>query len=318
MHVHMTGNGRAGSGCWLRLTAGHRLLAGYMLRQIGLGVALDSADFDAAYGALLVRLLAESGLSHAVLLAHEAVYHEDGARMDFGSFFVPNECVFGFCQTHNAFLPAASIHPARPDAIAALEGALEAGAVMLKILPNCHNIDCSRPAYRDFWNRMAASGLPLLAHTGGEHTVPQVNPALADPATLRLPLECGVTVIAAHCATRSGFRDPDYFDSLCGMMADHPNLYADLSALNLPIRSSGLKRALAAKKWHPRFVHGSDFPVPVQPRWASWRGILSSAEAARMAREPNPLERDYQIKRLAGFPSSVFTKVWDLLRVRPD
>ena len=51
---------------------------------------------------------------------------------------------------------------------------------------------------------MAEARLPLLAHTGGEHTVPVVNAALADPKLLRLPLECGVTVIAAHCATKSG------------------------------------------------------------------------------------------------------------------
>ena len=50
-----------------------------------------------------------------------------------------------------------------------------------------------------FWERMAESKLPLLAHTGGEHTLPVVRPEFADPRILTLPLECRVTVIAAHC-----------------------------------------------------------------------------------------------------------------------
>ena len=48
-------------------------------------------------------------------------------------------------------------------------------------LPNCHNIDCNDRRYQKFWERMAEAGLPLLAHTGGEHTVPSAAPgALPD------------------------------------------------------------------------------------------------------------------------------------------
>lgn len=64
---------------------------------------------------------------------------------------------------------------------------------------------------------MAAAGLPLLAHTGGEHTVPIVNAAFANPKVLELPLECGVKVVAAHCATKSGLADPEYFFALLEM-----------------------------------------------------------------------------------------------------
>ena len=47
----------------------------------------------------------------------------------------------------------------------------------MKCLPNCQNIDPSDARYRRFWERMAEARLPLLAHTGGEHTVPEVNRA---------------------------------------------------------------------------------------------------------------------------------------------
>ena len=46
---------------------------------------------------------------------------------------------------------------------------------MMKCLPNCQNIDCSNDRFKPFWNRMAEVGLPLLAHTGGEHTLQVIN-----------------------------------------------------------------------------------------------------------------------------------------------
>ena len=93
----------------------------------------------------------------------------------------------------------------------------------MKCLPNCQNIDFSDRRYEPFWRRMAEAGLPLLAHTGGEHTVPIVNPALSDPKLLRFPLECGVTVFAAHVGTRSGLFDPDYFHDWVAMLPEFPS-----------------------------------------------------------------------------------------------
>ncbi len=319
MHVHIVGNGLRGSGCRLNLHGWHRRLADYMLRQLGMTVSWDRPEFDETYVELLIRWLRTSALTHAVILAHEDVYHEDGSRIDFGSMFIPNDYVLRLAGGYPDFLAGVSIHPARRDAMEELERCLDRGAALLKLLPNCQNVDCSREAYRPFWERMAAAGLPLLAHTGGEHTVPQYCPAYADPATLRLPLECGVNVIAAHCATKSGLGDPDYLPGLLRMMERYPNLYGDLSALNLPLRSAGFT-TLIRPEYHARLVHGSDFPVPVQPVWARWRGLLTRAEAQFIAEEPNFLERDYHLKAAMGFPPEVFTRMWGLLRLagRPD
>ena len=315
MHVHLVGNGRRGSGCWLRPPFLHRLLADWMLRQLGMSVSWRDEAFDDAYVALLTGWLRESPLSHAVLLAHDHVYDASGRRMDFGSFHVPNDWLFAVCRAHPDLLPAVSIHPARPDAMDELERCLELGAVMMKCLPNCHNIDTRLPQYRRFWERMAEAGLPLLAHTGGEHTVPQVDPSLADPRTLVGALDAGVTVIAAHCATRSGLTDPDYLEVLLEMMGRWPRLYGDLSALNLPFRSAGLAVLRRRPEWHHRLLHGSDFPVPVQGAWARWRGLLTAAEARRWAGVRNVIDRDYGLKRAMGFPDEVFTGVWRHLRV---
>ncbi|HEX2749040.1 MAG TPA: amidohydrolase family protein [Verrucomicrobiales bacterium] len=315
MHVHLVGNGLSGSGCWLRPGFLHRFMADWMLRQIGLDVSWRAPEFDAAYVELVARLVRESPLSHAVLLGHEEVYDSSGTKLKFGSFHIPNDYLFAVCREHPQLLPAVSIHPARADAMEELERCLEAGAVMLKFLPNCHNIDTRLPQYRRFWERMASARLPLLAHTGGEHTVPQIDKSLADPATLTGALDCGVNVIAAHCATKSGLTDPNYIPVLVEMMGRYPNLHADLSALNLPLRSAGLKFMLAHPELHDRLFHGSDFPVPVQPFWAKLRKIITSANAKQSKGMKNLIARDFYLKKVMTFPDRVFTGVWDLLRV---
>src|SRR5437667_8551754 len=225
-HVHMVGNGLAGSGGWLRLTGWHRWLAGFMLRQLGVPASALEGDLEAIYADHLGKLVRESSMDAVVLLAHEQVHDPDGTpRADLGSMFVPNDVVLGLAKKFPEFLAGVSIHPARRDALDELERCLAGGAVLMKCLPNCQNIDPSDRRYRPFWERMAEASLPLLAHTGGEHTVPIVNAAFADPKLLRLPLECGVTVIAAHCGTKSGAFDRDYFDDWVAMWREFPNLY---------------------------------------------------------------------------------------------
>src|SRR5437588_730350 len=232
MRVHMVRNGGGGSGGWLRLTGWHRWLAGFMLRQIGIPASALESDLESIYAEQLAQLVRASSMDAIVLLAHERVHDSDGTpRDDLGSMFVPNDVVLSLAEKFPEFLAGVSIHPARRDALDELERCLERGAVLMKCLPNCQNIDPSERRYRRFWERMAEAGLPLLAHTGGEHTVPIINAALADPKLLRFPLECGVTVIAAHCGTRSGAFDRDYFDDWVAMLREFPNLYGDISAL---------------------------------------------------------------------------------------
>ena len=315
MHVHMVGNGVAGSGGWLRLSGWHRWLAGFMLRQIGFPASVLSDDLESIYAAYLLELIRASSLDAAVLLAHERVYDPDGTvREDLGSMYVPNDVVLDLAAAHPEFLAGVSIHPARSNALEELDRCLERGAVLMKCLPNCQNIDCSDSRYRPFWKRMAEAGLPLLAHTGGENTVPVVNAPLADPKLLRIPLECGVTVIAAHCATKSGLGDPDYFDDWVRMLAKFPNLYGDISALVSLNRCAHLRDCLDPAIL-PRIVHGSDFPVPVLGHRLWLTGSLGWSEFRRCQKIENPLERDWAFKEVVGFPEETRTRVSGLLRL---
>ena len=184
---------------------------------------------------------------------------------------------------------------------------------MMKCLPNCHNIDCADPRYRKFWERMASLGLPLLAHTGGEHTVPVVNANFSDPRILQQPLECGVTVIAAHCATRSGWSDPDYFPHFVEMLRRYPQLYGDTSAFNLPARGRHVQTCLQAGI-QERLIHGSDIPVPIQGMWAWIRGFITFRDFWRCRGIRNGIERDFQLKKAMGFSEAHFTRVGSLLK----
>jgi hypothetical protein len=314
MHVHMVGNGGGGSGGWLRLKGWHRWLAGFMLRQLGVPATALEEDLESIYAELLVRLIRDSSMDAVVLLAHERVHDPDGTpRNDLGSMFVPNNVVLGLAKSFPEFLPGVSIHPARRDAFDELERCLAGGAVLMKCLPNCQNIDFSDRSYRVFWTRMAEAGLPLLAHTGGEHSIPVINAALADPKVLRVPLECGVTVIAAHCGTSSGGFDRDYFDTWVKMLREFPNLYGDISAM-VSLNRCGRLRDCLRDEIAPRILHGSDFPVPVLGHRMWLQGRLDRRTFRRCQQIRNPLERDWEFKRALGFPEEIATRPARLLR----
>ena len=162
MHVHIVGNGTGGTGCWVRVRGWHRPLAGLMLRQIGLPASAMTGDLDRLYVERLVELVRGSSLEAIVILAQDLVYDEQGRVMEgTGSFYVPNSYVLKLARQYPEFLPAVSIHPARPDALEELERCLAEGAVMMKCLPNCHNINCNDRRFTKFWERMAEAKFPL-------------------------------------------------------------------------------------------------------------------------------------------------------------
>jgi predicted TIM-barrel fold metal-dependent hydrolase len=311
----MVGNGVCGSGGWLRLKGWHRALAGFMLRQLGMPATALDRDLETIYADHLLRLVRESPFDAVVLLAHERVYDPGGKpRDDLGSMFLPNDVVLNLARRYPEFLAGVSIHPARRDAIDELDRCIANGAVLMKCLPNCQNIDPSDLRYLPFWKRMADAHLPLLAHTGGEHTVPVVNAKLADPRLLRTPLECGVTVIAAHCGTSSGAFDHDYFNDWATMLAEFPNLYGDISAMVSLNRCAHLRHCLR-DDIEPRILHGSDFPVPVLGHRLWLNHSLDRETFRRIQMIQNPIDRDFRFKRRLGFSDQVFTRAEELLRL---
>jgi hypothetical protein len=313
-HVHIVGDGSSGSGCWYRPKGLTRLMQPFMLKEFGLSRSALREGLDRAYAERLLDLVRTSSLDAAAIFAQDEVYADDGTPLRHrGTFYVPNDYIFALAAGHREFLPVVSIHPARPDAIDELARSVAQGAVALKLLPNCHNVDCRLPRYRKFWRALAESGLPLIAHTGGEGTVEEIRPELADPENLRAPLDEGATVIAAHCGAGLKIQGRDRFDVFAAMLREYPNLHGDISALSL-IQNARRFRDCLRPGVVERIVHGSDVPVPVLALGALIWKLIPPRAYLRIRRIANPLERDYQLKRAIGFPDKVFTRFGSLSR----
>lgn len=316
-HVHLIGDGVCGDDCRIFMGSfARRILARMLLSQAGLAMGVLKTGVDHPFRSRLVEWIRDSSLNGVVLLAMDWPYHEDGTPLrDKAAFFVPNETVLQMAAEALAdvcFVPAVSIHPARADAMEELERCHAAGAGIVKLLPNVHNVDYSRPQYQPFWRRMAELRMILLSHTGGELALPVINARFAEPLTLRTPLECGVTVIAAHCGTRDlpwqhcGVGD---WLSLC---REFPHLYGDNSALATPHRAYALRRLLDSP-YHDRIIHGSDFPVPCGPLGPFLNGLINANDFRSLRKIRNAFERDAEIKRRIGFDYNTFTRLSRLL-----
>ncbi|MBX7138862.1 MAG: amidohydrolase family protein [Oligoflexia bacterium] len=314
-HVHILGDGSAGSGCWLKLQKPyHKLLARIVLRGLGLPGSALKSGLDALYIDSLVKMVRESSIDAAVILAHENVYDENGKLVpNFGSFYTPNDYVLKLGKLYpDCFIPAVAIHPARPDAMEELERCIESGAAMLKLLPNCQNVNCSDKRFSKFWERLAAAHMPFLAHTGGELSVPVFNAKYASPEVLTLPLECGVNVIAAHCGTPALLWDRNYTETFIQMTKRHPNLYGDNSGMNTPLRSKHFGRLLSEEA-SERIIHGSDLPIPISATWNLLRGSISAGGWREAQATRNLIERDARIKTALGFEARSFSRILGLL-----
>ncbi len=317
-HVHMVGTGTGGSGCWYRPKGLTRVGEPFLVKAVGLTVGdLHGPDFDRLYVGKLLEFIRGSSVDRAVLLAHELPHLDDGTPLpERSSLYVPNECVLKLAREHAEFLAGVSIHPARKDALEELEKCLAGGAAALKCLPNVQGIDWNDRRYTAFLERMAEAGLPLLAHTGSERTMPVMDHALASPRVLTRALEIGVTCIAAHAGTGMMVLDPDYFEVFAEMLAKYPNLYGDNSALaglSFRLRPSAL-RTMVSAAMDGRILHGSDLPVPPSGllpwafRMIPWSDFRESGRVA------NPLERDARLKRMMGFSDVSFTRAAGVLR----
>lgn len=313
-HVHFVGDGSNGSGCWLRTSSLlDRIIEPIVKAQAGIFLSSKKLGVDQAYEKKLIELIEQSTLDALLLLAMDYPYDLDGNSIkNKAKFYVPNDHVLSLARKYPQIIPACSIHPGRKDAIEELERCTEQGAKVLKLLPNCHNVNCNDNRYRTFWEKLATLGLPFLAHTGGEFSVPVLNAKFADPRILRLPLECGVSVIAAHGAGKSGLWDPDYTADLLKMMDKFPKLFTDNSALASPNRWRTIP-ALLDPKIQSRVIHGSDFPIP-SGGFGPWVGkLLSGADYSKSRKIKNPLERDVFIKQAIGFKENTFTVLAEIL-----
>lgn len=318
LHCHTAGTGAGGSGCFVsdRLRRNWRYRV--FLRAFGVTERLLAEEGDGAIlRRLSERLAGSKEVTAAVILAL------DGAADDRGELdrqrtelYVPNEFVAAGVRPYPNLLFGASINPLRRNAMEQLEAAAEGGAALVKWLPPVQHFHPADRRFVPFYERLAALGLPLLCHTGDEQAFTRMNPRLGDPASLRLPLEVGVTVIAAHAGASAGTRGLPDLAALAPLLDAFPNLYADVSALTQANRRKALPALLASPGTADRLVYGTDMPLLDTVIVSPWIFFprLGLRRTRELNRIENPWDRDVALKRALGVPDEVFRRGAGLLR----
>ena len=336
MHCHVFGTGDSGSGLWAnpRMEQVWRTFQ-YLQRQFYVNASCTVDEPGKVDTSFVARLLAQCDEMadgfHVLLFAFDWARDDAGSPLqDRSTFHVPDDYVAGLAQRNPArFEWAASIHPYDPSAVDRLDAAAGRGAKAIKWLPSAQGIDPADARCDRFYARLAALRMPLISHAGDEKAVHGFGEHLGNPLRLRRPLDAGVRVVVAHCASLGVGQDTDRSDTatlpnfdLFARLMDEPryraNLVGDISAITQGNRMNVISALLAHRDWHDRLLNGSDYPLPgvvplIPLRTLAERGLIDPGTVATLAalREHNVLLFDFVLKRTlaangAGFPISVF------------
>ena len=315
LHVHTAGIGSGRSGNFLAPALRRRLAFRFLVHRLGLSrEVLIGPNVDEEIARLIVNRIQASIVDRAVLLAFDAAYRDNGSRDDENTLMVvDNDFVAGLAVTHEKILFGASIHPYRRDAVAELERLIARGACLVKWLPGAQNIQPDHPRCRPFYEALAHYGIPLLCHTGGEHTLKVFPNTLNDPRRLLPALEQGVTVIAAHCGSRIFLHEKSYYGIWREMALRHEHFYGDISAFGMMTRIWLLKHMLQSPGITAKLVFGSDYPTTAMPLGCI--GPIGFRRALELRRIENPFDQAVEILKAVGTPAAVFSRAAKLLRI---
>lgn len=294
----------------------------------------DTVGGDAAFLERLASLIDPASGMRLMLLAFDYNHDLDGRRRpDLSTFFVANEYARSVAARRASWEWICSVHPYREDALEALEWAAAHGARAVKWLPPAMGMDPASPRCDRFYQTLQRLNLPLLTHGGHELAAEGGgHQDYGDPRRLRRPLEQGVRVIVAHCAslgastefadgggTPRGRRNFHAFLAMMREPAHEKLLFGDLSAVTQINRApEALQALLLADDLHHRLLNGSDYPltgiVPLfSLRQLQRLGLLDpqTAEVVAEIQQHNPLLFDLVLKRNLlwkghRFPRQVF------------
>ncbi|HOO57365.1 MAG TPA: amidohydrolase family protein [bacterium] len=293
--------------------ARHSLELGYTLLRYGYRGNSDS--FDIKYvNYILKQVRASKWTDKVVLLALDGVYDADGQLdLDLTNAYVPNDYCRDVCAFHEELLYGASVNPDRRGALDELERVKEDGAVLIKWLPNSQNFDPGDKKYIPFYKKLAELDLPLLSHTGYEHSIHVYDQLYGNPVRLVYALDEGVKVIAAHGGT-AGVYDPlEFFDEYLEMFDRHPNLYGDTAAITGITRFAYIPTMLEHPGFMERHLQATDYPAPPLPVLFTKQLGLKKALGIQFAR--NIFDRDIENKLALGFPESFLYNSAEVLGV---
>jgi predicted TIM-barrel fold metal-dependent hydrolase len=325
VHAHIFGNGRAEKGVWIdpHFDQGggpaSRIKRKFFLNSACAGD--DESNLDRAMVARLTQLVDDLPVGAKVMvLAFDFTYDESGKRRDDQTTFsVDNAYAQRVAQSRpDRFEWTCSVHPYREDVVEALNAAKAGGARAVKWLPPTMAIDLTSARCNAAYDAMVRLDLPLLVHLGEEEAVAgALRKDLVNPLSARTPLDRGVRVIVAHCASL-GKGNFEAFESLMTERQYQGRLFGDISAVTQANRPGIPARILAHEDWDGRLLNGTDYPLPAMlplfsPNSLAKEGLIAETlvPVLRDLRETNPLLFDFVLKRhlsLKGrkFPAATF------------
>ncbi|MEI8012817.1 MAG: amidohydrolase family protein [Candidatus Omnitrophota bacterium] len=172
-----------------------------------------------------------------------------------------NSAIIELCRINNNFLYGANLNPLAANIEDQVEKAVENNAVLVKLLPSFQNVNPADTKCIPFYQALKKHRLPLLVHTGVEHTVRTDHQEYNHPALLKTAAQLGVVIICAHCGCPMYLHEKPYFQAWVEMALQYPNVYGDLSGLGSIVRSSYLKKILKNRQLLEKIVFGTDYPA---------------------------------------------------------
>ena len=282
-------------------------------RLLGLNLPEARGREDDHYLETLVRHVRDARqIDRVALFALDGVYREDGSFDEERSHMVvPNERVMAACLAHEEGLPVISVNPDRPDALQELARWGEL-AVAMKWLAPLQRFRLDPRKHRSFIHMLAELKLPVIAHSGCEHTFPGVDQSLGDPLIYEPLLEAGIPVVFSHCGTGSLLKPwMDRSSTFIDLLRRHDHAFGDSAAFSSLVRAGYTRRFVP---FQGRILHGPDYPVP--PMTIGFLRELGPAGIRQLMAIATPFDRDALIKQALGFDRDHFEVAHQLLGSR--
>lgn len=313
-HVHLAALPEGDNGCFISPKLLRSPLFRFLLRKHGLSPAHPREANRKYLDDLLAELRASRHVRKAVLLGMDGYYDQTGLlNQQHTDFLISNDYVLKTAQAYpDVFLAGPSINPQREDAIEEVHRCADAGAVLVKVLPNAQQFDPANPKYKPFYRALAHRRLPLLSHIGNEFSLAGKDQSLGDPDRLRTALDEGVTVIAAHACSYGIMLYEKFIPTLHDFAKRYKNFYADISAITLPNRMRMLLHLRRHPEIHERLLFGTDYPLSVfhLPAW----GRVGFGCLRKMVRTKNRFDRQVAVCQGLGLG---FRSLGDVVSFRP-
>lgn len=313
-HVHLAALPDGDNGCFISPKLLRSPLFRFLLWKQDLSPAHPHETNQRYLDHLLAELRASRYIQKVVLLGMDGFYDQTGLlNRQHTDFLVSNDYVFKTVRDYpDVFLAGPSINPQREDAIDEVHRCADAGAVLIKVLPNAQHFNPADRKYRPFYRALAERRLLFLSHVGYEFSLIGKDQSLGDPERLRLPLDEGVTVIAAHACSYGLMLYENFLPTFRELCERYPNFYADISALTHPHRMKMLLHLRRYPDLQSRLFFGTDYPLSVF-HLAAW-GRVGPGKLWRMIRTSNRFDRQVEVCRGLDLH---FRSIGDLLSPSP-